>query len=148
MRRFSNCVTIIGIAVAAAGCGKNDGLLRTRCQVVKGDEAFVTPEDHHLQIEFVPVIKPGERLKRGMCYACDVNQATGEFRPDGPMKTGMPPGKYQVVLALLDENKKDVFGGKFDGENSPFIFEVDEDTDEIVIDLDDPPAQLQASAGG
>ena len=83
-----------------------------------------------------------------MFYAADVNQDTGVFRPDGPMRTGMPPGKYRVALELLDAKKKDVFEGKFDAEQSPFIFDFDDDGDEVVIDLDSPPAQAPAKPAG
>jgi len=146
MRRVLNCVLILGAAVVAAGCGKNDGLLRTRFQVVKGGENFVTPDGQHLQAEFVPIPEDGK--PPNMYYWAEVNQDTGVIRPDGPQKKGMPPGKYRVALALMDEKKRDVFGGKFDTENSPYIFEVDEDTEELVVDLDDPPAQSHASAAG
>jgi hypothetical protein len=145
MRRVLNCVLILA-AAATAGCRKSDGLLRTQGQVLQGGENFVTPEGQHLQIEFVPIPQDGKPPK--MYYWAEVNQETGVFRPDGPMKTGMPPGKYRVALALMDENKKDVFGGKFDTDQSPYVFDVDKDTEELVIDLDDPPPQLQASAAG
>jgi hypothetical protein len=131
-----NCVLVLA-AAAAAGCGNGDGLLRTRGQVVKGGENFVTPEGQHLQIEFVPIPEDGKPPK--MYYWAEVDQETGEFRPDGPMKTGMPPGKYRVALVLMDKKKKDIFGGKFNTEHSPYIFEVDADTDELIVDLDDPP---------
>jgi hypothetical protein len=147
---MSKCVAIL-CAVVLAGCGKSDGLLRTKCQVVKGGENWVTPEGQHLQIEFVPFFKEGQPLKSGMCYAADVDQDTGVFRPDGPLKQGMPPGKYRVVMALVDAKKKDVFEGKFDLLSTPYIFDFDEDTEEpFVIDLDDPPATQAAlyGAGG
>jgi hypothetical protein len=137
MRYVLNSVLTLAVAAAAAGCGDNDGLLRTRCQVVKGGENYVTPDGHHLQIQLVPIPEDGK--PPNMFYAAEVDQDTGVFRPAGPMKRGMPPGKYQVVLELLDKKKKDVFEGKFDAENSTFVFEFDEDTDEVVVDLDNPP---------
>jgi hypothetical protein len=135
---------ILAVAAAAAGCGDNDGLIRTHCRVVKGSAMYVTPDDHHLQIQFVPIPEDGK--PPNMFYAAQVDQDTGEFRPDGPMKTGMPPGKYRIALELLDSKKKDVFEGRFDAELSPFIFEIDEDTDEVVIDLDSPQAQQHLAA--
>ena len=145
MPRFLSCVVICcGLAAAAVGCGKDDGLLRTKGRVVKGGEAFVTPAGQHLQIQFVPILDDGKLPLN--YYWAEVIQETGVFRPDGAMKTGMPPGRYRVALELMDEKKKDVFGGKFDTENSPFIFDVEDESSEMVIDLDDPPAQLQANA--
>jgi hypothetical protein len=146
MRYALNCLLILGITGAIAGCGNNDGLLRTRGFVVRGDEGFVTPEGQHLQIQFVPIPKNGK--PPNMYYAAEVNQDTGEFRPVGPMLKGMPPGKYRVALELLDEKKKDVFDGKFDTEQSPFVFDVEDETDEMIVDLDSPEAQshMRASA--
>jgi hypothetical protein len=37
------------------------------------------------------------------------------------------------------KNKKDLLNGKYDQLASPYIFDVDADTEEIVIDLDAPP---------
>ncbi len=68
-------------------------------------------------------------------YYADVDQETGTFVPDGPQKMGMPPGKYRVVVALM-QKKVDLFDGKFDEQQSPFIVDIDEDTSEIIIDLD------------
>ena len=53
-------------------------------------------------------------------------------------KKGMPPGKYRVAVEYK-RNKRDVFQGKFDENRSPFGFEVDSRTAELVIDLDGPP---------
>jgi hypothetical protein len=134
------CVLLLAAVAVFAGCRDNEGLVRTRCRVVKGGDRFVTPDDHHLQIQLVPIPEDGKPPT--MFYAAEVNQETGEFRPAGPMKKGMPPGKYRVALELLDKKKKDVFEGKYDAEVSPFVFDVDEDTAEVVIDLDDPPQQV------
>jgi hypothetical protein len=71
-------------------------------------------------------------------YCADVDQDTGTFVPDGAQKKGMPPGKYRVALQLK-KKRVDLWNGRFDGENSPFVFDIDEDTEEIVIDLDDAP---------
>jgi hypothetical protein len=143
MPRFLKYVLIFGVAVIAVGCGKNDGLLRTKGRLVKGGETFIPPEGQYLQIEYVPIPEDGKPPNQ--FYWADVDQKTGIFRPDGPMRTGMPPGRYQVTFELRDEKKKDAFGGKFNAENSLYVFDVDEDTEELVIDLDNPPAQSQAA---
>jgi hypothetical protein len=71
-------------------------------------------------------------------YYAKVDQTTGVFRPSGKNGKGMPPGKYRVAVELM-KKKKDQFGGKFDAEKSPFVFEVDANLSEIVIDLDRVP---------
>jgi hypothetical protein len=52
----------------------------------------------------------------------------------------MPPGKYRVAIEL-DRHRSDLLSGRFDAENSPFVFDVDAHTPEIVIDLDQPPSK-------
>jgi len=46
---------------------------------------------------------------------------------------GTPPADHYF------EKKRDVLGGKFDENRSPFVFEIDSRTPELVIDLDHPP---------
>ena len=67
-----------------------------------------------------------------------MDQTAGTFQPAGKNGRGMPPGKYRVAVELM-KKKKDQLRGKFDAEKSPFVFEVDAKTAEIVIDLDNPP---------
>jgi len=71
-------------------------------------------------------------------YFAETDQTAGTFRPAGKNGKGMPPGKYRVAVELM-KKKKDVLGGKYDAERSPFVFDVDANTKEIVIDLDNPP---------
>ncbi len=137
MRVFLNCVLIIGVtATTAAGCGDGDGMLRTKGRVVKDGVNFIPAEGEHLQIEFVPI--PEDGTPPDMQYWAGIDQETGTFWPDGPFKKGMPPGRYRISVELI-RNKKDQLAGKFNAEISPFIFDVDEETEEIVIDLDHPP---------
>jgi hypothetical protein len=143
MQKFAAiCAVVAGATFAAAGCGGNDGLLRTQGRVVKGGETFVPDEGTHLQIQFVPISdhgKPPENI-----YAAEVEPKTSVFRPWGAMKQGMPPGRYRVALELRNRKKKDLFEGKYDTGTSPYIFDIDEDTEEIVIDLDNPPPSSPA----
>jgi hypothetical protein len=143
MRRIDDCnhrvlawTLLLGFAAAAGGCGDDEGLVRKKGRVVKGGQNFIPAEGEHLQIEFVPIVQGGGPPP--MQYWAGIDQATGTFWPDGPMKKGMPPGKYRVSVELI-RKKKDVFEGKFDAEISPFVFDIDEETEEIVIDLDNPP---------
>jgi hypothetical protein len=134
-----------GVTFVTAGCG-NDELLRTKGRVVKGGETFVPEEGTHLQIQFVPINEDGKSPEN--VYAAEVDPETSVFRPWGAMKKGMPPGKYRVALELRDRKKKDLFEGKYDTGVSPYIFDVDEDTEEIVIDLDNPPPPPAATLYG
>jgi len=133
-----------GAALVTAGCGDN-GMLRTQGRILKGGEAFIPEEGQWLRIQFVPISedrsKPPERI-----YVAEVDNETGTFRPWGPMKEGMPAGRYRVAIELMNKKKKDLFEGKYDTGSSPFIFDVDEDTEEIVIDLDRPPLYSPVAA--
>ena len=123
-------------ALVIAGCGDN-GMLRTQGRILKGGEPFIPDEGEWLRIQFIPVTddrKPPERT-----YAAEVDNETGTFRPWGAMKEGMPAGRYRVAIQLMNKKKKDLFEGKYETDTSPYVFDVDEDTEEIVIDLDRPP---------
>jgi hypothetical protein len=125
---------VTALCLLAAGCG--DGMLHTQGRLLKGGQPFIPKEGEALQILFVPIFPDGKLPSD--YYAAEVDQATGTFRPVGKNGKGMPPGKYRVAVELM-KKKKDQFGGKFDVEKSPYVFDVDAKTPEIVIDLDAPP---------
>jgi hypothetical protein len=127
-------LAVFGLCILISGCG-GDGLLRTKGRLLKGGQPFIPPEGEFIEITFVP-IPPDGRPPADFYYA-EVDQATGTFRPAGKNNKGMPPGKYRVAVELM-KKKKDMFGGKFDAEKSSFVFDVDDRTEEIVIDLDKP----------
>jgi hypothetical protein len=122
------------LCILITGCG-GDGLLRTKGQLLKGGQPFIPPQGEFIEITFVPILPDGK--PPADYYYAEVDQATGKFRPAGKNLKGMPPGKYRVAVELM-KKKKDMFGGKFDAERSPFVFDVDGQTKEIVIDLDTP----------
>jgi hypothetical protein len=124
---------VFGLGILMAGCG--DGLLRTNGRLLKGGQPFIPQEGEFIEITFVPI--PPDGNPPTDFYYAEVDQATGTFRPAGKNGRGMPPGKYRVAVELM-KKKKDKFGGKFDAEKSPFVFDVDGRTSEVVIDLDKP----------
>jgi hypothetical protein len=123
-----------GLGLAAAGCGGN--LLQTQGRVLKGGQPLIPRDGEAVQVTFVPIAADGKPPVD--FYYAEVDQATGTFRPAGKDKKGMPPGKYRVAVELK-KNRKDVLNGRFGTEKSPFVFDVDATTREIVIDLDSPP---------
>ncbi len=124
-------LTVFGLCLFITGCG--DGRLRTKGQLLKGGQPFIPPEGEYLEITFVPIRSDGQPVPD--YYYAEVDQTAGTFRPAGKDLKGMPPGKYRVAVELM-KKKKDQFGGKFDTIRSPFVFDVDSQTKEIVIDLD------------
>jgi hypothetical protein len=117
------------------GCG-DSGLLRAKGQVVKNGEDFIPDDEENLQVCFIPITDDGKPPRNW--YAAEVDQSTGAFYAAGAEKKGMPAGKYRVMVELK-KKRKDVLGGKFDALKSPFIFEIDENSPPMIIDLEDPP---------
>ena len=126
-------LTVVGLCILITGCG--DGRLRTKGRLLKGGQPFIAPEGEFIHVTFVPIPPDGKPATD--YYYAEVDQTTGTFRPAGKDLKGMPPGKYRVAVELM-KKKKDQFGGKFDTQKSPFVFDVDGGTKEIVIDLDKP----------
>ncbi len=124
-------LTVFGLCIFLTGCG--DGRLRTKGQLLKGGQPFIPPEGEFIHVTFVPIPPDGQPATD--YYYAEVDQATGTFRSAGKDLKGMPPGKYRVAVELM-KKKKDLFRGQFDAVNSPFVFDVDGQTKEIVIDLD------------
>jgi hypothetical protein len=122
------------LGITCAGCGPS--LYKTRGKVLKDGKPLV-PENGALQITFFPVLPAGQQMTD--YYYAEVDQQNGTFQAYGARRQGVPPGKYRIALEL-NRKKKDMFEGKYDGERSPFIFDINGSTGELVIDLDKPPA--------
>jgi hypothetical protein len=133
-RTLAMVAAAAGFCALATGCG--DGMLRTNGRLLKGGQPFIPQEGEFIEITFVPILPDGK--PPADFYFAEVDQASGTFRPFGKNGKGMPPGKYRVAVELM-KKKKDQLRGKFDAEKSPFVFDVDSKTSEMVIDLDNPP---------
>ena len=68
-------------------------------------------------------------------YIAAFNPSEGTFRAVGPDGNGIPPGKYRIAIEH-SRKRKDMFNGEFDGNRSPFVVDIDANSQEIVIDLD------------
>jgi hypothetical protein len=135
MPRILACVLVaFGLCSLTAGCG--DTRLRTAGRVLKDGQPLIPKNDESVRVTFVPILPDGKPPADH--YFAEYNPATGRFHSAGKDKKGMPPGKYRVAVEYK-RNRRDVFNGKFDENRSPFVFDVDSRTPEIVIDLDAPP---------
>jgi hypothetical protein len=119
-------------ALVLSGCG-GDGKLQLKGRVVKGGAPFTLPEEEYLRITFVPVPAAGERPAN--TYVAVYSNGDGSFKVVGGDGRGLPPGKYRVALEH-EGKRKDMFRGALDADRSPYVFDVDRDTKEVVIDLD------------
>ena len=128
-----------------SGCGNSDRL-NAKGRIVKGGAPFTVPEKEVVRVTFFPVTADGKPPAN--TYASAFNGADGTFRAVGPDGKGIPPGKYRIAVEH-EVKRKDVFRAAFDGNRSPFVFDIDSNTKEIVLDLDEksltkePPAKKQ-----
>jgi hypothetical protein len=118
--------------VVLSGCG-GDGRLNTRGKIVKGGNPFTVPDEEYVRVTFFPVTTDGKPPAN--TYAAVYDGTKGTFRAVGPDGKGIPPGKYRIAVEH-EAKRKDKFGGVYDGDRSPFVFDIDSATKEIVIDLD------------
>lgn len=135
MRTFVAASLAAGLCLLTVGCG-GAGKLRTRGRVLKGGQPLLPRENEAVRVTFVPILPDGKPPADH--YHAEFNPADATFRSAGKDKKGMPPGKYRVAVEFKRQ-KRDLFGGAFDEDRSPFVFDVDSRTPEIVIDLDRPP---------
>jgi hypothetical protein len=124
-------IAALGLLVLC-GCG-GDGRLNARGRIVKGGTPFTVPEDEYVRVTFFPVTADGSPPRN--TYAASYNGTDGTFRAVGPDGKGIPPGKYRIAIAH-EGKRKDQFNGAYDGDRSPFVFDIDSSTKEMVIDLD------------
>ncbi len=124
----------VALCLLVSGCG--DGRLRTRGRVMKDGQPLLPKEGESVRVTLVPILPDGQPPADH--YFAEYNPANGTFQSSGKDRKGMPPGKYRVAVEYK-RKKKDVFAGQFDENQSPFVFDVDSGTKELVIDLDHPP---------
>jgi hypothetical protein len=125
------CVVVLA-CVGLAGCG-GDVRLNTKGRIVKSGQPYTVPADDHVRVTFYQLTADGATGKNS--YIATFNNADGTFRAVGPDGRGIPPGKYQVCVEHLHK-RSDLFRGAFNNDATPFVFDVDSKTPELVIDLD------------
>ncbi len=131
---WQTAVLVVGLA--AAGCGPQ--MLQTKGRVLQGGAPLRPGPEEIVRVTFVPLPADGQPARDYYVAAYDPD--AGTFRVVGKDGRGMPPGKYRVAVEL-ERRRKDQFKGAFDANRSPFVFDVDSGTPEIVIDLDKPPGK-------
>ncbi len=128
--------TLLGI-FALSGCG-GDGRLNVKGRVLRNGAALKTTEPDFVRVIFFPVTTDGRPPKN--TYLAAYDGGDGTFEAIGPDGHGVPPGKYRVAVEL-SRKRKDLLKGAFDGDHSPFVFDVDAGTKELVLDLEKPPSR-------
>jgi len=121
------------ILCVTSGCSRGDAKLKVSGKILKGGAAFTVPEEEYVRVTFFPVTADGGPPKN--TYAASYNGKDGFFHAIGGDGLGIPPGKYRVAI---EHEKKggDAFQGRYDGDRSPFEFDVDRNTKPLIIELD------------
>jgi len=114
------------------GC-EADPRLQAKGQIVKGGAPFTVPEEEYVRIVFHPIPADGRRAAN--TYVAIYDNRDGRFRVVGADGRGLPPGRYRVSVER-ERKRKDLFKGAYDADRSPFVFDIDSSSKEIVIDLD------------
>ena len=130
MRSLRYLIAALAVGLVASGCSRP--MLQTKGRVLKGGQPFLAKEGEFVRVTFVPVTDGGRAPDY---FVAEVNREDSTFRVAGKDGRGMPPGKYRVAVEL-DRHRSDLLKGAFNAERSPFVFDVDDRTPEIVIDLD------------
>ena len=129
----SSLLVAFGV-VLIAGCGERH--MNTKGRILKGGTAFTVPEDDFVRVTFIPVMENGQNPVT--CYIAEYNNQEGTFKALGPDLKGIPKGKYRIAVAH-ERRRRDLFLGAYDVEKTPFVFDIDSGTQEVVLDLDHPP---------
>jgi hypothetical protein len=117
------------VVLFALGCG---GRLKPKGRMVRGGEPLRTGPGEGMRVVFEPVEVTGSTYDS---YPAQFNGDDGTFIVTGKDGNGLPPGKYRVSIQLM-RKKEDVFRGVLLGKKSPFTFDVESGSEELVIDLD------------
>jgi hypothetical protein len=125
--------TILICLCVSTSCSRSDGKLNVTGKVIKGGAPLTVPEDQYVRVTFFPVTADGGSPKN--TYAANYNRTSGTFTAVGGDGKGIPPGKYRVAIEHV-KNGGDALKGAFDGDRSPFVFDIDRQSRSLVIDLD------------
>jgi hypothetical protein len=124
------CATAVAL-VMLSGCG--DGRLQTKGKVVRGGQPYVVPEGDYVRVTFYE-LAAGDKTGKNS-YSATYNNKDGTFKAQGPDGHGIPPGRYRICIEH-ESKKKDLFRGAYNSETTPFVFDINSGTKELVIDLD------------
>jgi hypothetical protein len=125
-------ISVICAGLLVVGGCSRDGKLQVTGKVLKGGAPLSVPEDEYVRITFFPVTEGGPPKNT---YAASYNHKDGTFRATGADGQGIPPGKYRIAVEH-EKNRRDLLKGAYDGDRSPFVFDVGPTTRQLVIDLD------------
>jgi hypothetical protein len=116
-----------------AGCGTRT--VKVKGRLVYNGAPYVPGENEHVLMSFISAdesksVKAGDEA----AFVVSVNQQEGTFEVTGAKGKGLPPGKYRACVQVL-KSKKDIFGGAYNAQNSPFLCSVETGSEDLTFDL-------------
>lgn len=165
VQRVVRIAVVLAVGVALAGCG-GGGPRRVivKGRVLEGGKALELKGDEFkagavgVEVTFYPLDAAGKVDQSKQSYGTRVRE-DGSFVLDGELGKGIPVGKYKAALAFRDvmyrspKGQGDRWEGKFALDKSPFTFDVQDASKEIVIEIGSagggtPEPAGQAEPGG
>jgi hypothetical protein len=133
MRKSSQVALGFLIIVLIEGCGT--GHINAKGKLLKNGDPFKPGENEFVRLVFVPAAGDKE-IKEGDegSFVASFNAEDGSFEVTGANGKGLLPGKYRVCVQLMKQ-KKDLFNGAFNAQNTPFLCEVVTGKEELSFDL-------------
>jgi len=142
--RFS---VVVAVGLALVGCG-GGGPRRVivKGRVVEGGKPLELKGDQFkagaigVEVTFYPIDTAGKVDQTKQSYGTRIRE-DGTFQLDGELGKGIPVGKYKVALRFSDpmyrtpKGQGDRWEGKFALDKTPFSFDVQDASKEIVIDV-------------
>jgi hypothetical protein len=132
MFRNRKIVVLTLCALAVCGCGGSERKMQAKGKIVKGGAPFTVPAEEYVRVTFYPM--PADGARPNNSYVAVYNRNDGKFTVVGPDGKGLPAGKYRVAVEH-ERKRKDLLGGAYDADRSPFVVEVNSKSQDIVIDL-------------
>ncbi len=140
---------LVVICIAVGGCGSGGEKLVTVTGQVLEDGNAVVVEDYYegssyVQISFVPLDPSSGDGSPKSYYG--MLQKDGSFEMSGDMGDGIPAGKYRLAITREGDQPQveawdRKWGTQLDRDDSPFVFDFNDDQDGLVIDLAKPPSE-------
>jgi predicted small lipoprotein YifL len=146
-QRVIRIAVVMAVATALAGCG-GGGPRRVivKGRVVEGGKPLELKGDQFkagaigVEVTFYPLDASGKVDQTKQSQGTRVRE-DGSFTLDGELGKGIPVGKYKVALRFSDpmyrtpKGQGDRWEGKFALDKTPFTFDVQDASKEIVIDI-------------
>ncbi len=138
---------VLAICGVLAGCGeRGPRRVIVKGRVVEGGKPLQLAGDQfkagavQVEVTFYPLDSAGNVDQSKRAYQASLRE-DGSFVQDGETGKGIPVGKYKVALAYRDmmyrtpTGQGDRWEGKFSLAKTPFTFDIQDASQEIVIDI-------------